>query len=154
MAKKKKTFLRPSWDEYFMRIAELVCTRATCDRLHVGAILVREKMIVSTGYNGSTKGGEHCDQVGHRMINGHCSRTIHAETNAVLQAAYHGISTKETILYTRYFPCENCVKNLINAGIKKVVYRENYKNIDHPSAKKLLRQAKVRLVKLPSKKVK
>lgn len=143
---------RPSWDEYFMQIAELVATRATCDRLHVGAILVRDRMIISTGYNGSPRGTDHCDKVGHYLVNSHCVRTVHAEVNVVIQAAYHGISTKGTILYTRYFPCENCVKVLINAGIEKIVYRELYKNIDQPFAKKLLKQANVKLVKLVNNK--
>jgi dCMP deaminase len=146
MAKNKNH--RPSWDEYFMRLAELVSSRATCDRLQVGAILVRDKMVISSGYNGSPRKTDQCDQVGHRMINGHCVRTVHAEANAVIQAAYHGISTKGTTLYTRYFPCENCVKALINAGVEKIVYRENYKNIDHPFTKEILKQARVKLVKL------
>lgn len=135
-----------------MQIAELVATRATCDRLHVGAILVRERMIISSGYNGSPRGTDHCDDAGHYLNNGHCVRTVHAEVNAVLQAAYHGISTKDTTLYTRYFPCEHCVKALVNAGVKRIVYRELYKNLDQPFAKKLLKQAKVALVKLPKSK--
>lgn len=151
MGRRKKS-KRPSWDEYFLQIADLVATRATCPRLYVGAILVRDRMIISTGYNGSPRGTDQCDEVGCRVVNGHCVRTVHAEANAVLQAAYHGISTKGTTLYTRYLPCEYCTKILINAGIAKIVYREIYKNQDHPFAKKLLRQAKVRLVKLPKKK--
>lgn len=151
MPRRKKKNHRPSWDEYFLQIADLVSTRATCDRLHVGAILVRDRMIISTGYNGSPRGTEHCDDAGHKMVNNHCIRTVHAEVNAILQAAYHGISTKGTTLYTRYFPCEHCIKTLINAGIEKIVYRELYKNINQPFARKLLRQAGVKLVKLPRK---
>jgi len=135
-----------------MKIAELVATRATCDRLHVGAILVRNRMIISSGYNGSPRKTKHCDEVGHRMINGHCVRTVHAEVNAVVQAAYHGISTKDATLYTRYFPCEHCVKILINAGIKKIVYQKSYQNLDQSYARKILKQAKVKLVKLSKNK--
>lgn len=141
---------RPSWDEYFLKIAELVSTRATCDRLQVGAILVRDRMIISTGYNGSPRKTDQCDEVDHRLVNGHCVRTVHAEVNAVVQAAYHGISTKGTTLYTRYFPCEHCVKVLINAGVERIVFREHYKNLDQPFARKMLKQAKVKLIRLPN----
>lgn len=142
---------RPSWDEYFLQIADLVSSRATCPRLHVGAILVCNRMIISTGYNGSPRKTSQCDEVGCRIVNGHCARVVHAEANTVIQAACHGISTKGATLYTRYLPCEHCTKILINAGIERIVYREVYKNIDQPYAKELLRQAKVRLVKLPRK---
>jgi len=153
MGRKKKNS-RPPWDEYFLQIAELASTRSTCPRLHVGAVLVRDKKVISTGYNGSPKKTEQCDQAGCRLINGHCVRTVHAEANTVIQAAYHGISTKGSTLYTRYFPCEYCVKVLINAGVERIVFRENYKNIDHPFTKKLLRQAKIKLVQLNGNKKK
>ncbi|MFZ5366230.1 MAG: deoxycytidylate deaminase [Patescibacteria group bacterium] len=152
MAKQPPKIKRPSWDEYFLQISDLVSTRATCSRLHVGAILVRDRMIISTGYNGSPRKTDQCDEVGCRIVNGHCARVVHAEANAVTQAAYHGISTKEATLYTRYLPCEHCTKILINAGIEKIVYREVYENIDQPYTKELLRQAKVKLAKLPKKK--
>lgn len=151
MGRRRKSS-RPSWDKYFLQIADLVATRATCLRLRVGAILVRDRMIISTGYNGSPRKTEQCDEVGCRIVNGHCVRTVHAEANTVLQAAYHGISTKGATLYTRYLPCEHCTKILINAGVEKIVYREIYKNIDQPFTKKLARQAEVKLVKLPKKK--
>jgi len=80
---------RASWDEYFMAIARVVATRSTCDRKHVGAVIVREKMILTTGYNGSIRGLEHCDDVGHLMEEGHCVRTVHAEANAIVQATTH-----------------------------------------------------------------
>lgn len=131
-----------------MQIAELVATRGTCDRLYVGAILVRDRMIISTGYNGAPRKTDQCDEVGHRLVNGHCVRAVHAEVNAVVQAAYHGISTKGTMLYTRYFPCEHCVKVLINAGVVRIVFREHYKNLDQPFARELLKQAGVELVEL------
>lgn len=151
MGRRKKNS-RPAWDEYFLKIADLVSTRATCPRLQVGSVLVRDRMIISTGYNGSPRKTDQCDEVGCRIVNGHCARVVHAEANAVIQAAYHGISTKGAILYTRYLPCEHCTKILINAGVEKIVYREIYKNIDQPFTKKLLRQAKVKLVELPKKK--
>jgi dCMP deaminase len=142
---------RPSWDEYFLKIAELVSSRSTCPRLHVGAILVRERMIISTGYNGAPRKTEQCDEVGCRIVNGHCARVVHAEVNTVIQAAYHGISTKGAALYTRYLPCEHCAKALINAGVERIVYREVYENVDQSYAKRLLKQAGVKLVKLAKK---
>ena len=152
MTKKKKENNRPPWDEYFLEIADLVSTRATCPRLHVGAVLVRERMIVSSGYNGSPRKTDQCDEVGCRLVNGHCVRTVHAEANAVLQAAHHGISTKGTTLYTNFFPCEHCVMALINAGVERIVYREMYKNLDQPYSRKLLRQAGVKIVQCKKKK--
>ncbi len=137
---------------FFDCLSDLVSNRATCDRLHVGAVLVRDRMIISAGYNGSPRGISHCDDIGHRMVNGHCVRTIHGEINAVIQAAYHGISTRGTTLYTNYLPCEYCAKILINARVERIVYRGFYKNIDQPYVRQLLRKAKVRLVKLPAKK--
>src|SRR5512142_743081 len=111
---------RVSWDQYFMNIAREVSTRSTCDRLHVGAVIVRDKMILSTGYNGAPKGLPHCDDIGHEMTNGHCTRTVHAEQNSVIQAAYNGVSTKDSILYTQWLPCVMCAKTIINAGIRRV----------------------------------
>lgn len=149
MGRRKKSS-RPSWDEYFLQIADLVATRATCPRLHVGAILVKDRKIISTGYCGAPKGIADCYKVGCLMRGGHCVRTVHAELNAVVQAAYHGISTEDSTLYANWLPCYNCAKALINAGIKRIVYREIYR--PDPETKKLLRQAKVKLVKLPAKK--
>lgn len=82
---------RQSWDEYFIRIAEEVATRSTCNRKHVGAVIVRERSILATGYNGSIRGMPHCDDVGHLMVNDHCIRTVHAEANAIAQAARNGV---------------------------------------------------------------
>jgi len=146
MADKKTN--RPSWDEYFLQLADLVSNRSTCPRLHVGAILVRDRMIISTGYNGAPKKVDDCYKVGCHLENNHCTRTVHAEVNAVVQAAYHGISTKGSTLYTRYFPCEYCVKILINAGIERIVYAEVYKNIDQDFAEDLLRQAGIEIDKI------
>jgi dCMP deaminase len=149
MAGKKKNS-RPSWDEYFLQISDLVSTRATCQRLHVGAILVKDRKIISTGYCGAPKGVPDCYDKGCLMRDGHCVRTVHAEVNAVIQAAYHGISTQDSVLYANWLPCYNCSKMLINAGIKKIVYRKIYR--PDPETNRLLKQAKIKLVKLPKKK--
>ena len=117
---------RPSWDEYFMDIAFTVASRSTCDRAHVGAVLVRDRRILATGYNGSPAGLPHCDEVGHLMVDGHCVRALHAEQNAIIQAALHGISTEGATAYVTHQPCLTCAKMLINAGIHRVVYAGNY----------------------------
>jgi dCMP deaminase len=121
--------MRPDWDTYFLRIAHVVGERSTCDRAHVGCVLVVDKRILTAGYNGSPTGQEHCDDTGHLLVNGHCVRTIHAETNAIIQAALHGVSTKGATCYVTHFPCISCAKALINAGIVRIVYDAAY-NID------------------------
>ena len=119
---------RASWDEYFMNIAREVATRATCDRKHVGAVIVRERSILATGYNGSIAGLPHCDEEGHLMEDGHCVRTIHAETNAVIQAARNGVRIDGATIYVTASPCFSCFKLIANAGIKKIVYSEFYRD--------------------------
>lgn len=119
--------VRPTWDNYFMKIAVTVAERSTCDRAHVGAVLVRDKRILTSGFNGSPAGLPHCDDAGHLLVEGHCVRTIHAETNAVIQAALHGVSTKGSTCYVTHFPCINCTKTLINAGITRIVYLNDYR---------------------------
>lgn len=119
--------MRPDWDSYFMKIALAVSERSTCDRALVGCVLVLDKRILTTGFNGSPAGQEHCDEIGHLMVDGHCVRTIHAETNAIIQAALHGISTRGAICYVTHLPCINCTKALINAGITRIVYGEAYR---------------------------
>lgn len=141
---------RISRDEYFLRMAEVVSKRATCDRLFAGAVLVKDGMVLSTGYNGAPRGLPHCSKVGHRIIDGHCVRTIHAEANTIIQAAYHGVSTKGSTLYTLYFPCEYCAKTLINAGIVRIVYRDLYSNLDQAYINNLFGEAKVEVKRLPS----
>lgn len=118
---------RPTWDSYFMKIAEDVAVRSTCDRAKVGAVLVKDKHIISTGYNGSPAGLEHCDDIGHLMVDGHCVRTVHAEVNAIIQAAVFGLATKDAVCYVTHFPCLNCTKMLINARISKLVYINDYR---------------------------
>jgi dCMP deaminase len=119
---------RASWDEYFLNIAREVSTRATCDRKHVGAVIVRDRCILATGYNGSVRGLEHCDDAGHMMEDGHCVRTIHAEANAVIQAASHGTRIDGAGIYVTASPCWNCFKMIVNAGIKRIVFGEFYRD--------------------------
>ena len=125
MVKNPKTS-RPSWEEYFLEIAKVVATRATCDRANVGAVIAKNKVILSTGYNGAPRGLPHCDDVGHEIVNGHCIRTIHAEANAVAQAARNGTSVEGATIYLTVSPCYDCFKMIINAGIKDVMYKEFY----------------------------
>ncbi|MEZ4708202.1 MAG: cytidine/deoxycytidylate deaminase family protein [Caldilineaceae bacterium] len=117
---------RPSWDEYFMDIAFTVAQRSTCDRAHVGAVIVRDRRMLTTGYNGAPAGLPHCDDVGHLMIDGHCVRTLHAEQNAIIQAALHGVNVQGATCYVTHQPCLTCAKMIINAGITRVVYAGNY----------------------------
>lgn len=119
---------RLDWDHYFMEIAKVIATRATCDRKHVGAVVVRDRSILSTGYNGSIAGTPHCDEVGHLMEDGHCVRTIHGEANAIIQAARNGVMLAGSTLYTTASPCWPCFKLISNSGIKKVVYGEFYRD--------------------------
>ena len=118
---------RVSWETYFMNIANEVATRSTCDRKYVGAVIVREKTILSTGYNGSIKGLPHCDEAGHEMVDGHCVRTTHAEANAIVQAAKNGVEINQSEIYVTASPCYNCFKLIANAGIKKIYYDEFYR---------------------------
>lgn len=119
---------RATWDEYFMSIAKQVATRATCDRKYVGAVLVRDRFILATGYNGSLQGAAHCSEVGHLMEDGHCVRTIHAEANALVQAARNGVRIEGATIYVTASPCFNCFKLLANAGVKRIVYGEFYRD--------------------------
>ncbi len=119
---------RPDWDEYFMSIALQASKRATCDRKHVGAVIVKNKTILSTGYNGSIRNFPHCDDVGHMLEEGHCVATIHAEANSIVQAAKNGISIENATIYTTASPCWWCFKMIANAGIKKIVYGEIYRD--------------------------
>jgi dCMP deaminase len=116
------------WHTYFMNIAAQVATRSTCDRKHVGAVIVRDKTILSTGYNGSIRGLPHCDDVGHDLENDHCVATIHAEANAILQAAKNGVMIDGAELYTTASPCWTCFKLIANAGLKAIYYGEFYRD--------------------------
>jgi dCMP deaminase len=119
---------RASWDDYFMAIAKVVSSRSTCHRKFVGAVIVRNKTILSTGYNGSIRGMPHCTDVGHMMEGGHCVATIHAEINAILQAARNGVMIEGGALYVTASPCWNCFKASVNAGIQRICYGEFYRD--------------------------
>ena len=126
---------RPSWDEYFLEMANAVSTRATCDRGRSGCVITRNKQILVTGYVGSPAGFAHCDEVGHQMkdvkhedgsVTSHCMRTIHAEQNAICQAAKLGISIEGSTVYCRMTPCRTCAMLIINCGVKRVVCERKY----------------------------
>jgi dCMP deaminase len=142
--------MRADWDSYFMQIASVVASRATCDRKHVGALLVRDRMILSTGYNGSIRGMPHCDDAGHMLENGHCVATIHAEANAILQAAKNGVSIDGADIYTTASPCWPCFKLIANCGMKRIVYGEFYRD---DRIFKIAGQIGIELVDLSSGKV-
>jgi dCMP deaminase len=119
---------RVDWHTYFMNIARQAATRSTCDRKHVGAVIVRDKTILSTGYNGSIRGMPHCDDVGHLMESDHCVATVHAEANAIIQAAKNGVRIESAELYTTASPCWSCFKLIANAGIRRIYYGEFYRD--------------------------
>ena len=128
-----------------MDIAKQVATRATCDRKHVGAVVVRDRTILSTGYNGSIRGMPHCDEVGHMMESGHCVATVHAEANAILQAAKNGVRIDGATLYTTASPCWPCFKLIANSGCVRIVYGEFYRD---PRIFEVAAQLKLELVNL------
>jgi len=147
-----KPIERPEWDDYFMQVAELVKQRSTCLRWKVGAVLVKDKRILATGYNGAPSGLPHCSETGclreqlgvpsgerHELCRG-----LHAEQNVLLQAAFHGVSVKGSKLYVTCVPCSICAKMVINAGIKEVVYHGNYPD---PISRGFFENAKVSLIK-------
>lgn len=118
---------RLSWDRYFMNVARVVSSRATCPRKYVGAVIVRDRTILSTGYNGSVRGLPHCDEAGHMMEDGHCVATIHAEMNAIIQAARNGVRIEGATIYITASPCWSCFKALANAGVTRICYGEFYR---------------------------
>ncbi|MFZ0241413.1 MAG: cytidine/deoxycytidylate deaminase family protein [Desulfobacterales bacterium] len=143
---------RPSWDTYFMNITALVAQRSTCTRRAVGAVIVKDKRILSTGYNGAPSGIRHCREVGclreslgipsgerHELCRG-----IHAEQNAIIQAAYHGVSVKDAVLYCTNQPCTICAKMIINAGIKTIYYQSGYTDA---LAQEMLAEAGIDLIR-------
>lgn len=147
---------RPSWDEYFMSIAHLIKKRSTCLRRSVGAVLVKNRHILSTGYNGAPKGLPHCAEVGclRQQLNvpsgerHEICRGVHAEQNAIIQAAVFGVSTKGATLYVTDFPCSICAKMIINAEIKEIVYDAEYED---PISRELLEQAGIKIRKFSLK---
>ncbi|MDR1846763.1 MAG: AAA family ATPase [Bacteroidales bacterium] len=135
MQKIKKSSQRPDWDEYFMALANMVASRATCDRGRSGCVIVKDRQVLVTGYVGSPMGLPHCDEVGHLFkktthedgtISNHCVRTVHAEQNAICQAARRGISIDGSTLYCRMTPCRTCAMLIINCGIRRVVCEKRY----------------------------
>jgi len=153
----KKKLQRPSWDRYFIEIAKLVAPRSTCLRRQVGAVIVKDRHILATGYNGTPKGITHCEVVGclrkklkvpsgerHEICRG-----LHAEQNSLLQAALYGISLKDSILYCTNQPCAICAKMLINAGIKEIVILKGYPD---PMARELLNEAQIKVRRVETRK--
>src|SRR5512139_3077017 len=119
---------RVPWDQYFMNIAQVVASRSTCPRKFVGAVIVRDRTILSTGYNGSIRGMPHCTEAGHMMENDHCVATIHAEANAIIQAAKNGVLIEGASIYTTASPCWPCFKLIANAGCRRIVFGEFYRD--------------------------
>lgn len=149
--------IRPGWDKYFMDIAKVVASRSNCMRRHVATVIVKDKRIISTGYNGTPRGIKNCDEGGCKRCNsntpsgknlGECLCS-HGEENAIVQAAYHGISVKDATIYTTYSPCLLCAKMIINAGIREVVYLKRY-SIDG-TARRILKEAGIILRALSDK---
>lgn len=146
---------RRSWDEYFLLITRQVAERSTCNRAKVGAVIVRDKSILATGYNGSPAGLPHCTEVGCLIyesrtpsgeIEENCFRTIHAEINAIAQAAKNGASIRDADIYITHTPCIHCFKVLINTGVRRIVYEKPYKLA---TLEELRRHASVALVQVP-----
>lgn len=145
-------YQRPTWDEYFMEIAHTVSKRATCDRGRSGCVIARGKQILVTGYVGSPTGLPHCDDSGHQLkrvvhedgkITQHCMRTVHAEQNAICQAAKLGISINNSTLYCRMTPCRTCAMLIINCGIERVVCEKKYHSA--ADSEKLFEEAGIKL---------
>ncbi len=145
---------RPSWESYFMAITKLVAKRSTCLRRSVGAVIVKDKRILSTGYNGAPSGVSHCIDTGclrekMKVASGErheLCRGIHAEQNAVIQAAYHGVSIREGVMFCTNLPCNICAKMIINAGLSKIYYLEGYAD---SLSREMLNEAGVGLVRIP-----
>jgi len=150
-SKKEVKYRRPSWDEYFIGIMHAVGSRGTCDRGRVGSVIVKNKRLIATGYVGAPTNCKSCDEIGHEMntvdygdgdVHRHCVRTAHAETNAIVQAARFGISTEGATLYCMMTPCYACAKNIINAGIARVVSEKDYHG--GKRTKEIFKEAKVK----------
>lgn len=141
-------YRRPTWDEYFIAMARLAATRATCPRRRVGAVLVRDHRVLATGYNGSVRGAPHCDDVGCLLVNQNgresCVRTVHAELNAILQCAMNGVDSAGATLYCTDFPCVSCAKALVQSGIKCIIYLSEYPD---PNSSVILHEGGVTLYK-------
>ena len=143
---------RPSWDEYFLKLAMLASERATCPRMHCGCVLVKDRFVLATGYNGSLPGQPHCEDEGCLIVDNHCVRTNHAEINAVVQATRHGVNIVGATAYITNMSCTTCAKALIAAGIKRVVV---FSDFHDTLATKFYFEAGVEVVKMdmPSKEI-
>lgn len=135
---------RIEWDKYFMMQAVMLAARSTCDRRHVGAVLVKDGRLIASGYNGAVSGTPHCDEVGHYLVDGHCLRAVHAEQNALLQLAKNGGTSDGAEIYVTDYPCLHCTKFLLQAGVKKINYLRSYRK--EPLAAELLAQKNVESV--------
>jgi dCMP deaminase len=138
--------MRISFEEYFMRMALLASERATCERLKVGSVIVKDKNVLATGYNGSASGEVHCIDDGCLKRDGHCIRTIHSEQNALIQCAKRGVAVEGSTIYVTHFPCLHCTKSLVTAGITEVRYLNDYRNDEY--AQKLFSQAGIKITKV------
>jgi dCMP deaminase len=137
---------RIPWAQYFAAQAKLLAWRSTCSRLSVGALIVRDNRVIAGGYNGSVSGDVHCIDEGCYIVDGHCLRTIHAEMNAILQCAKFGVPTENAEIYVTHFPCLACTKMILQAGIKKIHYLNDYHN--DPYAMQLIKQLGVEVDKV------
>lgn len=137
---------RPHWDEYFLKLAMLASERATCPRMHCGCVLVKDKNVITTGYNGSIPGDDHCEDVGCLVVDNHCVRTVHAEMNALVQAARRGHAVDGATAYITNMPCTTCAKALVTAGIKRVVI---FADFHDTLATQFFAKAGVEIVKIP-----
>ena len=131
-----------TWHNYFMQMTQHVSTRSTCNRKHVGCVIVRDNNILATGYNGSLTKDDHCDDAGHLMIDNHCIRTVHAERNAVFQAAKNGVSLKDSTTYVNVEPCWECFKSLVSSGVTTIYYKSDYPNLNNVYIKEYLTKNK------------
>lgn len=145
-----KAHSRPTWDEYFLAILDATAARATCDRGRSGCVITRNRHLLVTGYVGSPPGFPHCDDEGHLMVDGHCIRTVHAEQNALAQAAARGVPLQGATAYTTMVPCRTCAMLFVSVGIKRVVSRHAYQN---ESGWRIMARAGLRLTQLENGKV-
>ncbi len=140
--------MRVGKDDYYMSISKTVASRSTCDRKHVGCVIVNNNRILSTGYNGSISGDDHCCDVGCLVVDGHCIRTIHAEVNCIAQAALNGVSVNGGTAYITASPCWNCFKVLANSGIKRIVYCEEYRPNEYTNINEKAKKLGIEFTKL------
>lgn len=139
---------RMSWNEFFASQSRVMALRSTCPRLAVGCVIVRDKRMIASGYNGSITGDVHCTDTSCKIVDGHCIRAIHAEQNALLQCARFGIATQDADIYVTHLPCLSCTKSIIQAGIKHVYFEEEYR--PDPYARELFEKAGIPVTRVKS----